>query len=152
MVVEPLSEQLIEAGQALMAELDRIGLHPQGVLWLHAHHLNDWRFTVISDLVDEMGRRRVYSLIEEALEKIGQRDGLTVMDIHLAAPDEILARVLDGFIEMNAGVVKLVDCKVNGMPVDAVVFRLTRARQKAEVKRASAKFQRAVSRGEFAPA
>lgn len=152
MAVEPLSEQLIQAGQSLASELDRIGLHPQGVLWLHAHHLNDWRFTVISDLVDELGRRRTYSLIEEALEKIGQREGLTVMDIHLAAPDEILARVIGGVIEIDAGVAKLVDCKVNGMPVDAVVFRLTGARPKSEIKRAAAQFQRAVSKGEFAPA
>lgn len=150
MAVEPLSEQLIEAGQALTSELDRIGLHPQGALWLHAHHLNDWRFTIISDLVDEMGRRRVYALIDEALTKIGPNDGLTIVDIHLATPSEVLARVLGGAFEINDGIATLESCSVNGMPVDAVVYRLTSKGRDA--KKAAASFERRVAKGTFASA
>jgi len=149
--VEPLSDELIAAGQKLTAELDRIGLHPQGALWLHAHHLKDWRFTVVSDLVDVMGRRKVYSLIDQALAKIEPHDGLTIVDIHLAAPSEVLARVMGGVLNVDAGIVKLSECTVNSLPVDAIVYRLTNNAGR-DGKRAAAEFERRVSKADFATA
>lgn len=152
MVVEPLSEQLINAGVALTEELDRIGLRPQGALWLHAHHLNDWRFTVISDLVDHMGRRRVYSLIDEALSKIGPSETLNIADIHLAAPSEVLAQVLGGAFHVNSGTAFLTNCTVNNQLVDAVVYRLAPRRSASDAKKAASLFERTVAKGEFASA
>lgn len=149
MAIEPLSDELIAAGQALTAGLDHIGLNPQGALWIHAHHLNDWRFTVISDLVDVMGRRKIYSLIDDALRELAPNEALTIADIHLAAPSEILARVLGGIISIENGVAHLEGCSVNGMPVDAVVYRLMKAAPNRNGKRAAAEFERRVSKGDF---
>lgn len=153
MAVEPLSDELIAAGMDLTAELDRIGLEPQGALWLHAHHLNDWRFTVISDLVDHMGRRRVYALIDEALNKLGPSDTLNIADIHLAAPSELLAKIMGGAFRIEyPSTVHLKACSVNGVPVDAVAYRVLPPRSAAEIKRAAKKFERAVATGDFASA
>lgn len=144
MVAEPLSDELKRAGAAVLREMDDIGLAPQGVLWLHFHHLNDWRLTVVSDLVDEIGRRKVYDLIGLAVDRHGAIDGLTVFDIHLASPDEVMPRILGGAINVSAGEVTISNCNINGLLVDAFVYRLVEARPTAYRARGAKQFQRQI--------
>lgn len=140
MAIEPLSDELIEAGAAMLRELDTIGLEPQGALWLHFHALNDWRFTVISDLVDMAGRRKVYGLIEKALAATGSSPDLTIFDIHLASSAEVMPRVLGGAIHIKAGTAHVQDCSIDGAKVDAVIYRLLPARPESERRRAIKRF------------
>ncbi len=129
----------------MLGELDAVGLHPQGVLWLHFHALNDWRLTIISDLIDAVGRLKVYELVDQALEKHGPVDGLTIFDIHLASPQEVMPRVLGGaFLFEGGGGVELTDCHVNGAPVDAYIYRLVRAREAGDAASAAKHFERRV--------
>jgi len=143
MAVEPLSAELKTAGQIMLAHLDRVGLSPQGALWLMFPHIKDWRYTVVSDLVDDYGRIKVYGLIDEALSALPPVDGLTLFDIHLASTSEIMPMVLDGLVAVDNGVVHLNDCRINDVKVDAVVFRLQQARPVAVRKKAIRDFQRA---------
>lgn len=142
MAVEPLPEQLTGAGRAMLDQLDRVGLHPQGALWLMFPHIKDWRYTVISDLVDNHGRTQIYGLIDEALAGLDPVDGLTIFDIHLASTSEILPRVIGGAIHVENGLVQLSDCNINGVPVDAVVYRLQSERSLVERKKALKALQR----------
>lgn len=144
MAVEPLSGDLKLGGKAMLEELDAIGLAPQGVLWLHFHALNDWRLTIISDLIDVIGRTKVYGLIDQALEKHGPVEGLTIFDVHLASPGEVLPRVLGGAFQFEGGEATLANCNINGMPVDAHVYRLVKPRAQPDATRAARIFERRV--------
>lgn len=140
-----LSDELRAAGAAMVRELDAIELRPQGVLWLHFPHIKDWRLTVISDLVEYAGRLKIYGLIDAALEKHGPIEGLTIFDVHLASPAEILPRVIRSGVS-GSGPMEVVDCFFNGVPVNALIYRLLPARPQHEIKKALNLFERTVSR------
>lgn len=127
----------------MLALLDRVGLQPQGALWLMFPHVKDWRYTIVSDLVDDYGRTKVYGLIDDVIAALPAVDGLTIFDIHLASSTEIMPRLLDGAIDVDNGIVRLTDCRVNDMNVDAVVFRLSRPRPVSVRKKAIRALERA---------
>ncbi len=129
----------------VLAKLDALGLEPQGALWLHFPHVKDWRFTVITDLVDSLGRKRAYDLIGSALDSVGHVDGLTVFDLHIAAPSEVMPRVLGGVLFVENGIVQLSDCEINDVPVDAVIYRLRKARSNPAAKKAASRFEKSVA-------
>ena len=151
MAPEHLSDELKSAGQAMVQQLDAIGLRPQGVLWLLFPHVNDWRLTVISDLVDVLGRSKVYGLIDAALERHNRVEGLTIFDVHLAASAEVVPRVLEGAFQVENGLVHLADCKIDGLPVDAVIYRLLPPREGAALTKAAKLFERSVKRSPVHP-
>ncbi len=128
----------------MLAELDSIGLMPQGMLWLYFHGVKDWRLTVVSDLLSTMPRQRVYALIGDALDKHGPIDGLTVFDVHLYDSSEIIPRILGGALQITGGRARILDGQVNGMPVDALVYRLMPPRDPGTIKRAAKAFEKKV--------
>lgn len=101
MAVEPLRDDLNQAGKALLAALDRVGLRPQGAGWFYSQELEDWRFYVASPLVEAIGRKKLYSALVDALGTLGNIDGLSVFDIHLTSPDDPLFRLVGDFFGMR---------------------------------------------------
>ena len=143
MAAKPLSDDLKAAGLEMLGELDRVGLGPQGALWLYAHYLGDWRYAVVSDLVNALGRHRLYDLIGTALDRIGPIHGLTIFDVHLFDTSETMPQVLSA-IRVDGGAATITDCIVNGMLTDAYVYRLVPSRNKREVRLAAKAFERSV--------
>lgn len=144
MAIGPVSDELRRAGAAMLARLDDIGLFPQGVLWLHWHELNDWRFTVISDLVEVLGRAKIYALLDEALEKVGPTEGLTIFDVHLASSTEMLSWMLSSFAPPVSVDCSFQDCWFEGRQIDAYVYRSDFPRDRRQIEAAARKFQREV--------
>jgi hypothetical protein len=145
--IERLSDELAEAGAAMTRELDSIGLEPQGALWMHSPALNDWRYCVVSDLVSELGRPATYNLIGRALDVLGRVEGLTIFDIHLFDPNEVVPMVLaEGGISVGGiSRIELKDINVHGLPVDALIYRLGGVRSDNARKKSAREFQRRVT-------
>ncbi len=145
MAVEHLPDELKRKGQNVLSMLDELGLEPQGMLWLHFPHLRDWRLTVITDLVETIGRKRAYDLIGSALDHVGAVEGMTVFDLHLAAPSEVIPRVLGGTIILENGMAELRDSQINDIPINAVLYRLRKARPQIAAKKAASRFEKSVA-------
>jgi hypothetical protein len=145
MAVEQLSDELKRKGQNVLTMLDNLGLEPQGMLWLHFPHLRDWRLTVITDLVETLGRKRAYDLIGSALDHVGPIDGLTVFDLHIAAPSEVIPRVLGGTFILEDGMAELRDSQINDIPINAVLYRLRKARPQLVAKKSASRFEKSVA-------
>ncbi|GGN49531.1 hypothetical protein GCM10011349_20260 [Novosphingobium indicum] len=142
MAIERVAPDLIEAGRTLLEHLDEMGIEPQGALWIHFYHLKDWRYTVVTDFVDVIGRRKTYALISKALSQFDPIDGLSLVDVHLSAPSEVLPKVLGGIFHIDGdgtGVASVKECTINDMPVDAEIYRLRPAREMALAQRAARK-------------
>lgn len=122
MAARPLSQQLIDAGQRLLEEADRIGLNPQGAAWLYDHGLDEWRYVLVSALVDTMGRRKVYLLMVQAFSQLQLPADLTVVDVYLESPRSPLFNALSAF-EVRNSLVKFKNCKLDGMLLDGVIYR-----------------------------
>lgn len=123
MAVEPLRPELIEAGEKLLAVLDELGLNVHAAAWLYFPDLEDWRYYVATPLVEEMGRKRVYGLLADALDVIGAPEGMTIFDLHLDGSQGGLFAMLTSMIGMENGRASFQNCRFNNIPVDAMVYR-----------------------------
>lgn len=144
MAAEHLTEDMKASGAAMLAELDKIGLEPTGALWLHFPLVNDWRYAVVTPLVDTMGRRKVYGLIDDALEAIGKTDAFTILDIHLYSASEIVPHLLGSAFHIQDSEARLEDVTVNGVSFNALVYRLTPPPPPTQVRRTERQFEKVV--------
>ena len=130
-----------------MSVLDDLGLGVQAAAWLYFPDLNDWRFYVATPLVATLGRKRVYSLLADALEVMGTPDGMTVFDLHLEGVDGGLFRMMTALIHIDGGTAEFTGCSFNGIPVDAVMYRMVAMPKAAAYPKKAAKdFERNVQR------
>jgi hypothetical protein len=117
----------VEEGKAFLASLDELGMGVQGAAWLYFRDLDDWRYYVATPLTDTMGRKRVYSLLADALDVIGTPEGLSVFDVHLASPQDPIFQLISGAVNWQGGGVAFFEnCSLNGVQVNGVMYRLTR--------------------------
>jgi hypothetical protein len=122
-----LSEELITAGRRLVAATDGLGLQAQGAMWLYSYVLDDWRFYLVTSLVDTLGRRRTYRMLLDAFEAVELPQSLTVEDVHLGSPTDPFFGLVAGAVSVTGdSVARFVDCRFNGVPFDGVVYRITR--------------------------
>jgi hypothetical protein len=117
-----LSEDLVRAGHRLLDAADQVGLRPQGAAWVYDHSLEEWRYVLVSALVDTIGRRRVYNLLSKAFRKLTLPEQLTIVDVHLESPQSPLFLALRVF-EVRDSIVKFENCAINGFLFDGVIYR-----------------------------
>jgi hypothetical protein len=121
-----LPEELIEAGAALLATTDALGMQAQGAMWVYSHLLQDWRYYLVTSLVDSLGRRRTYKLLIEAFEKVKLPDSMTIEDVHLGSPSDPFFKLLKmatGVFGFGQGRLKFEGCLIENVPFDGLVYR-----------------------------
>jgi hypothetical protein len=146
-VRDHLSEELIEAGRQLLLATDGLNLQAQGAMWIYSHELGDWRYYLVTSLVDTVGRRETYKYlirIFDAAEPKGLfPKELTVQDIHLGSPaDEYFQRISSG-VSVVQGPVQVKDCIINGIKFDGVIYRaVTHVPSSGEARKIEKQFSR----------
>lgn len=145
MAIEPIRENLIKAGEALLRKVDELGLGLNAAAWVYFHGMNEWRFFVSTPLVDSMGQKKVYSLLADALDVIGTPEELTVFDLHLESPKGPLFSLISRLIEPPNGRAIFKDNYVNSVPFDAVLLRSVAPTDVAP-KKVEAQFKRNVKK------
>lgn len=147
MVAPPLRQEPIEAGRRLVEETDRLGLRAQGAAWLHEHELGDWRYYLVTPLVDHVGRITLYKAIQKILRHIGAPAELTAIDVHLAGPSDPAFLLLSAVFEATGVVsVAVADCWIGDEVVDAHIYRLDPAPPEADLPRIGREFLRNVEK------
>jgi hypothetical protein len=142
-----LRESLIAAGERLLRKTDELGLEAQGAAWIYDHQLGEWRFFLVTSLVDTLGRRTAYKELLRAFAKIRLPAELSAVDVHLASPEDVVIQALAGPIEVvGDSRVHFVDCRVNGVPFDACFYRWSALPGPAEVRKIERSFRRNVDR------
>lgn len=119
-----LSKELIDAGADLLAITDSLDMQAQGAMWVRDHALGDWRYYLVTSLVDTIGRRKTYKLLIDAFEKVSLPKSMTVEDVHLGAPSDTFFRLISsGFGVTGGGRAYVENCVINGIPFDGVIYR-----------------------------
>lgn len=126
MVREHLSERLKEGGGELLAATDALDMQAQGAMWLYDHNLHDWRFFLVTSLVDTVGRRKTFQLLLDAFNKISLPDGMSVDDVYLASPAEPFFQLVSSIVHADGGVAEFQNCSFNGLQFDGVIYRSVR--------------------------
>jgi hypothetical protein len=118
-----LSPELKAAGSDLLAATDKLGLQAQAAMWLHDHALSDWRYYLVTSLVDTIGRRRTYGLLLDIFESNCFPKEMTVDDVYLGSPNDPLFKLISELFRVAVGPAEFEDLSLGGMPFDAVVYR-----------------------------
>jgi hypothetical protein len=146
MAAADLPENLRLAGAKLLAALDDAGLQAQGAAWIFDHALGDWRFVVVTSLVETMGRTKVYRELLTVMKKLAMPEEMTINDVHLESTEGALFKGLSRFVHVKGGGVAVFrNCLVNGAKFDAHIYRWAPApSSKAEAQNVERQFKRRI--------
>jgi hypothetical protein len=141
MKYEPLSHEKLEAGRECLALLDEFELGVQGAVWVYVPSMMEWRFYIVTSLVDIDGLVETYNRIERLFSLKFRNPELVIDDIYLGSPDEAVFRTLASAFHVQNSSVELRDVQINNLKIEhAHVYRLTKAPPVIVAKQARQKF------------
>ena len=150
MARDHLSERMRQGGAALLATTDDLAMQAQGALWLFDHDLEDWRYYLVTSLVDTLGRRKTYRLLIEAFECSNLPQDMTVEDVHLVNPMDPVFQFVSKTLRADDGIIELSDFIVSDISFDAVIYRTLRtmptSREAASIEKRFSKRVQELSR------
>jgi hypothetical protein len=123
MADKDLSPELIEAGAAILAKTDELAMQAQGAMWVFDSSLEDWRYYLVTTLVDTLGRRKTYKLLIDAFEKLKLPQSMIVDDVHLGSPTDPFFQLISSMVNVSSGSVSFRNCSFNGVKFDGRVYR-----------------------------
>jgi len=104
LVKEPLTQDMIEAGQEMAQILTATGYEYDALFWLYTSEANMWRLTIVSSKVKD-GPLKAYAELREALESVPnglvQKRNLGLFGISLMNADDPLVLALAGASKMT---------------------------------------------------
>ena len=105
-VKEQLTDEMIEAGARLTAQLDEAGVPIVAALWLFQPEINEWRLLFASPEVRTQGPRAVYAKVREAVDSVaGPR--LPLSNIGLMDTEDELVRQLNKAMQTGPGIARI---------------------------------------------
>lgn len=84
----------IDLGRKVIAAISRAGIPVAVGLWAFASESEEWRLTIATPLVDELGPLAAYGKVRKALEKAGVEDEFPLRWIYLRSPKDRVLRLL----------------------------------------------------------
>lgn len=126
-VARPLSDAMIDGGDALLRELDRSGMRPSAAFWYLLPETVDWRLFFASAAVQTDGPRSVYGTVAASLQHLGAHaNGISLSDIGVLDDDAELVKLFRAAVPTGPGPSRIRFARnvVNGHFIeDALVYR-----------------------------
>jgi hypothetical protein len=89
----------IEAGEALLRELDKRKFRIESAFWLFISESSDWRLFLATALVDDSGPRSVYTRLQKVL--VATRIDIPLTDISVVSPSHEFVRLLQRVVSVS---------------------------------------------------
>lgn len=84
----------LDLGRRVIAALSRAGIPVALGFWAFTSEPEEWRLTIATPLVDELGPLAAYGKVRKALEKAGVEDDFPLMNVFLKSPKDRVLRSL----------------------------------------------------------
>ncbi len=128
LVKEPLTREMIDAGQELLRRLDEVGFEVAAAFWLYTSETNRWRLMLAHPGVDVTGAKPAYGTIWDVL--YGRPDGIA----DLESTDTTVLSSSDNLVRAVASVGHMIDISgkrlgptgLNGVYVDDIYIYFIR--------------------------
>jgi len=147
MAQRPLSEELKAAGLRLLKATDALDMQAQGAMWIYNDLRQDWRYYLVTSLVDTIGRRKTYRLLLDAFDRVEFPNEMTIEDVHLGSPSDAFFRTISSAIRISGAenIAQFENCIFNDVRFDGVIYRAVKdvptARQAEQIEK---RFQKRV--------
>jgi hypothetical protein len=122
-----LVDKDIEDGRILIEALDRSKFIVDGALWFYYANSDEWRLLLVSPLVDKIGPKNSYAVIQSVIEDLTPRIGISLERISVLSPRNDLIRLLRVAIHTDRGIsgIRFTRNTINGVFIeDAFIYRL----------------------------
>ena len=145
MAAKHLPEELVTAGQQLLDATDKLEMGAQGAMWIYSPVLEDWRYYLVTSMVDTAGRRKTYKLLIRAFDLSEFPKEMTVEDVQLGSPSDVFFQLIASGIKVTNSIARFNNCNINGVQFDGVMYRSWREiPPKSELLRIQKRFERNV--------
>lgn len=137
-----LSQAKLNAGRTCLDLLDKYGLGVQGAVWIYIDQLREWRFYIVTSLVDIDGLVDTYNRIEKLFSLQFTDPELTIDDVHLGSPAETIFMTISRAISVKGhSLIELENCVINNLVIEhAYIYRLDAAPPVIKAKQARQQF------------
>ena len=124
LVKEPLTHEMIAAGEELMRVLEAANIELSALFWLYTVEAGQWRLTLATPLVDTLGPKKTYATVRNALSSASSAiQGLDLLSVTAVSPNERLVRALasvSGLANSSLATKRLPRSYLNGIYVDDI--------------------------------
>ena len=104
-VKEPLTTEMVAAGEELTRRLDALGFEVVSSLWLYSTEANQWRLVLASPQVASEGPKKTYAKVLAALSgEPEQVPGLNSENVTVLSPDNPLVRLFRSAVRTGKGI------------------------------------------------
>jgi len=126
LVKDALTDQMIEAGAAVVQSLNLRQFHVDAALWLYLTDVNRWRLMLATSDVRLKGPFKVYKRLIQALENSATH-GLTVENMAVIDSRDPLIQLLRGALkgDRSDGGIRFSHSTIKGQYIeDAYIYRM----------------------------
>jgi hypothetical protein len=143
MAKRPISQNDLALGRVILLATDSIGMNCEGAFWLQDQE-DGWRFFLVTSLLDTLGPREIYLLLDESLAKKVSRSECEDMAIYIAGPSDYLVNKLGKLIHTSShsSVARKVSVEDNGSTAEAIVYRLATKMSESATRSAGRRFKK----------
>lgn len=89
-----LTDDRLALGRRLLDLTDELGLSAEGAAWVYDWTLQEWRYYLVTSLIDKKGAPWVYKRLLQAFKRLPEHEQFLSLDVHLGSPREILFRLI----------------------------------------------------------
>ena len=129
MVIEPLSEEMIDQGRKLTERLEKTQMRVKASLWLYFSEAELWRLVIASPFVETHGPKEAYGLIQAELRSTPDMfQSITLSGISAVEPNNPLVSPFRGVMKVQSPPigVRLSRSTFNGVFIEgAYIYKLT---------------------------
>ena len=129
MVIDALTQELIESGKSLVQKLDASGAKVDAAFWFFFPDVGTWKLMLsLPDLARE-GPKRAYRRIQSSLGQLPESSrAFSLDDVAITKADAPILKLLKVALRTGPGIsgIRFTNNVINGVVVnDAYIYRLT---------------------------
>jgi len=127
MVAMSLSAGQIEAGEALLRQLDEDGIKVDAALWFYYPDKENWKLVLSLPEAIRQGPKAAYKEVQRVLSAPDSPVGISLVDVAVARPNSDLLNLLRSAVGTGPGISQIRFSKnvINGHLIeDALIYRL----------------------------
>ena len=122
-----LVEADLEAGKALLSNLDKSRFSVKAAFWFYLSDSNEWRLIFALPSVDRIGPQAAYEKMQSQLQKLDPKYNLALQNISIVSPKENLIMLLKKVIHTGpeSSGIRFTRNTINNVFIeDAYIYRM----------------------------
>jgi hypothetical protein len=117
----------LEAGKALLSNLEKGRFKVKAAFWFYLSDSNEWRLIFALPLVDRIGPQAAYEKMQSQLQKLDPKYNLALQNISIVSPKENLIMLLKKVIPIGpkSSGIRFTRNTINNVFIeDAYIYRM----------------------------